>query len=279
MLKTDVDYKIRINKVVHYIEENFSKELTIQELAKVANYSKFHFNRVFKSITKESVYKYIKRVRLERANCYLWRSEMSIAEIAQKCGFSSTSNFAYNYKKHFGLSATDQRVSFLDYKDPNYIPDIKVEFEKIKLGKVIYANHIGKLDSKIFIEIKNLYEWAVARDVWTCNSQIILVVYDSLYVTKPENVRCDICLTIPEDSNIPGDCNSMIIPEYKMAITTINCSPKFEYSNRLFDELANWLLNSSYELDGFQYITFPKGIAPKEDDILQFNISTPVKPR
>lgn len=279
MHKTDVDYKIRINEVVHFIEENFSKELTIDELAKVANYSKFHFNRVFRKVTNESVYQFIKRVRLERANCYLWRSDMSIAEIAEKCGFTSASNFSYNYKKHFGLSATDQRISFLEIKDPNYTPDINVDIGKVELGKVVYANHIGKLDSNIFLEIEKLYEWAFARDVWTCETQIILIVYDSLYITKPENVRCDICITVPKDKYIPGEYNSMVIPEYKMASSSIVCSPQFQYTNKLFDELANWLLNSPFELDGFEYIVFPKGFAPKEDDILQYSVSTPVKAR
>lgn len=278
-MNTCQDYRKRINKVIQYIEDNFSEKLTIDELSGIANYSKYHFNRVFKSVTNENVYSFIKRIRLERANCYLWRSEYSISEIAEKCGFLSSSNFSYNYKKHFGLSAKEQLKVFEQHKDPDYIPDISVEFVKKPPIKLAYIKRFGKLNCELYSEVKKLHSWAEARDLWSDNSKFIFIIYDSLYVTKPENVRCDICLTVPDDAIPSGDINIMDLPGVKMASTEVLSVPGIDIINKFFDELANWLLNSSYQLDGFEYIFFRKGVVPEPESIIEFEVSTPVSPR
>ena len=63
----NTEYISRINKTFDYIESNLERSMTLEELAKVANFSKFHFNRIFHSIVGETPFQFILRVRIERA--------------------------------------------------------------------------------------------------------------------------------------------------------------------------------------------------------------------
>jgi transcriptional regulator GlxA family with amidase domain len=83
-LKTE--YISRINKTFDYIESNIEKPMTLEELATVANFSKFHFNRIFQSIVGETPFQFILRVRLEKAATFiLTNKNESISEITNKC--------------------------------------------------------------------------------------------------------------------------------------------------------------------------------------------------
>ena len=62
------EYISRINKVIDYIEINITTELNLDALASTANFSKFHFHRIFKNLVGETLNKYINRVRIEKAH-------------------------------------------------------------------------------------------------------------------------------------------------------------------------------------------------------------------
>ena len=111
-------YKNRINRVVDYIQANFDTSLSISQISKVACFSEFHFNRVFKKIMGEPVYKFIRRLRLEKsAELLLKRPKTSITEIALICGFATSSSFAKSFKNHFNMNATEWRNNFNTFFD------------------------------------------------------------------------------------------------------------------------------------------------------------------
>ena len=110
----NTEYISRINRTFDYIESNIEKPLTLEELATVANFSKFHFNRIFQSIVGETPFQFILRVRLEKAaTSIITNKNESISEIAYKCGFSDISIFSRNFKSYFQFSATQYRVILL----------------------------------------------------------------------------------------------------------------------------------------------------------------------
>ena len=99
------EYVTRIHKVQDYIEEHAGKSLTTEELASVAGFSKYHFNRIFKSILQESLVQYVNRIRLEQAFFYVaYRTDKNITDIAYEFGFADSAVFSRAFKKHFGIS-------------------------------------------------------------------------------------------------------------------------------------------------------------------------------
>lgn len=61
------DYKARILRVLTHIHEHLDEELDLEELARVACFSSFHFHRIFAAMTGETIADHVRRLRLERA--------------------------------------------------------------------------------------------------------------------------------------------------------------------------------------------------------------------
>ncbi|WP_294286978.1 AraC family transcriptional regulator [uncultured Chryseobacterium sp.] len=106
------EYKKRIVKVIRYIDDHLDTELSLQKIAEVGAYSPFHFHRIFRLITGETLQQYINRKRMERSAFYLaLRKQLSLKDIYLQFGFSSHSAFTKTFKNHYGHSPSAFRKS------------------------------------------------------------------------------------------------------------------------------------------------------------------------
>ncbi len=104
------EYIARINRVMDHITSNLGRELSLKKLAKIANFSPFHFHRIFSGLVGETLNNFIKRIRIERAaSMLLANPKKSITEIAIDYGFSGSSSFARIFKEKYGMSASEWR--------------------------------------------------------------------------------------------------------------------------------------------------------------------------
>ena len=104
------EYMSRINRVIDYIDCNIDKYMTLNELANIANFSPYHFHRIFKAIVGETINNFIQRVRIEKAAMMLVSNpKKSITEIAFDTGFSSSASFARAFKEYFKMNASQWR--------------------------------------------------------------------------------------------------------------------------------------------------------------------------
>jgi AraC family transcriptional regulator len=104
------EYIARINRVMDYVEMNYNRGLTLDNLADIAGFSRFHFHRIFSAMTGEPLNQFIIRVRVERAAAMLLNNpKKTITEIAFDCGFSGSATFARSFKAFFDMSASEWR--------------------------------------------------------------------------------------------------------------------------------------------------------------------------
>ncbi len=104
------EYCARIERVIDYIYAHYGEDLSIDDLADVAAFSRFHFHRVFAGVVGETVGDFLKRTRLERAASRLTDHPLeSVTEIAMACGFSSPSVFSRAFRERFSVSASEWR--------------------------------------------------------------------------------------------------------------------------------------------------------------------------
>lgn len=104
------EYQARINRAIDHIEQNLDRPLKIEDISAAANFSPYHFHRIFSAAVGEPIYRFVRRVRLEKAAAYLVQNpSKSITEITYDCGFSSPATFARAFKELFGYSASDWR--------------------------------------------------------------------------------------------------------------------------------------------------------------------------
>lgn len=90
-----------LKKSIYYINENLGAKLTLEDIAAVACMSPTYFSSVFKKFNGVSPWEYITIKRVERAIELLRTTDMTKLEIAEQCGFTSSSNF---YKAFFHVT-------------------------------------------------------------------------------------------------------------------------------------------------------------------------------
>lgn len=95
---------IRMNKVLEYIEDNLSQNITINDLAAIANVSNFHFCKLFKQATGKTAIDYINNLRVNKAVLLLNEGKLNITEIAIECGFNDSNYFSRIFKKYKGAA-------------------------------------------------------------------------------------------------------------------------------------------------------------------------------
>ncbi len=98
-------------EVLSYIEENLSKNITIEELAQMVHFHPNYFTRFFRDHIGCSPIQYINKMRLNRAKDLLRTTSLSIKEITDLTGYNDPSYFSKNFKKNIGLSPIEYRNS------------------------------------------------------------------------------------------------------------------------------------------------------------------------
>lgn len=96
-------------QVKEYLLRNYARELTLGEIAWYARKSEEHVARIFRKVTGQTVFDYLRTVRLESAKTLLINSDKTLTEIARLSGFSSLALFSRNFTQYVGRSASAYR--------------------------------------------------------------------------------------------------------------------------------------------------------------------------
>ncbi len=102
----------RIAELQHWIMQNISVPITVEEMAEHMAMSPRHFRRVFRELMNQSPKEYLESVRLEHARDLLLSSVMQVEDIAFQSGFSQGDVFRRGFKKRYGLSPGEYRQRF-----------------------------------------------------------------------------------------------------------------------------------------------------------------------
>jgi AraC family transcriptional regulator len=300
-------YENRINRVIDYIQANLDTPLSINQLSKVACFSEFHFNRIFKKTMGEPVYKFIRRLRLEKsAELLLMKPKTSITEIALICGFASSSSFAKSFKNHFNMNATEWRNNFNTFFDkeskPVQIDQGKISFikgspvwtfnknglirqvviENICPFKIAYIRNVGPYqgDDTLFDKLyAQLSLWAVPHGYINDDTFTLNIYYDNPEITEKQKLR--VMVAIPVENSV---CPSGSIGVTKISGGKYGVCRFFLKKNEFMKAwdwmFSAWLSNSGYERDDRE--AFERCLGDKYIDGTRFfdvEICIPIKAR
>jgi AraC family transcriptional regulator len=102
-------YQNKINKVYDYLQYNNIAGAGLKELSQIADLSPFHFHRIFKAVTGETLGEFIVRIKLEKAAKLLSDSKATISQVAYDVGFETPSSLSKAFKKRYNVSPTQYR--------------------------------------------------------------------------------------------------------------------------------------------------------------------------
>ena len=103
------DASSKIKTILNYINNNFQKEISIDDLANLCQYSQYHFMRFFKKHLGVTTIQYINNVRLEKASILLSSTDSSIMEISLETGFDNLSYFNKLFKRKYHITPKEFR--------------------------------------------------------------------------------------------------------------------------------------------------------------------------
>ncbi|WP_162140238.1 helix-turn-helix transcriptional regulator [Haploplasma axanthum] len=101
-----------MNKAEDYIEDNLHSVIRLNDIAQHVGLSDFHFHRLFKQHSNETIHSFVSRVKIERSSIFLKvRNDLTITEVAYLYGYSDSSSYIRAFKKYFGVSPSQFRNS------------------------------------------------------------------------------------------------------------------------------------------------------------------------
>ncbi|TDQ40338.1 helix-turn-helix transcriptional regulator [Aureibacillus halotolerans] len=103
------DWPAAVVKATVLVQEQYDRDLSIDDLVRVSQLSRYHFTRLFKRTMHMTPVQYMTKVRMERAMVLLSSSTASIKEIASQCGYSEPNYFHKVFRKTVGMSAGEFR--------------------------------------------------------------------------------------------------------------------------------------------------------------------------
>jgi AraC family transcriptional regulator len=176
------DCVARVHRAIDHVVSNLSSPLPLDVVARAAHFSPFHFHRVFRAVTGETLGDFVKRLRLEKALGMLAHHRpRSYTEVALACGFASSSDFSRCFRQRYGVAPSrfdlerhraTQRAALhatmpaaAPAADPN--PDgFGVTLRDLPAFSVAYLRVADSYrEGAVLGALRRLHDWATARDV------------------------------------------------------------------------------------------------------------------
>ena len=201
-------YAARFNRVLDYIDAHLSDSLSVEQLCRLANFSKFHFHRQFAEYTGINVFRYIQLLRFKRAAYLLaFDQRMRIIDIAMDTGFENPESFSRAFKNNFGQSPSHFRrhpdwekwQSAYRFKTPERRTDMQVEIVHFAPTKIAVFEHRGtpnRLNESVGIFIDWRKESGLSPVPY---NRTFGIAYDNPDTTEEDKFRFDICGEISTD--------------------------------------------------------------------------------
>lgn len=168
------NYPQQISMAISYIERNITRGISIEELARISNYSVHYFHTIFRREVGVSPIRYIHNRKVEMAKELMFSSDLNITQIAEKLGFESVSYFSRVFKNIAGMTPSvyaerlkgDYWVNFPDgtvvFSEPSNVQTISlrnriwvdtISNEEIELPDEVSARFFS---SDVSTECKNV---------------------------------------------------------------------------------------------------------------------------
>lgn len=272
-----MNYKERVDRVVHFIGKHLDEELALEELCRVACFSKYHFHRLFTVYTGLPLMGYIKWLRLKRAaHQLIIHKEETVIKIALDAGFESHEAFGRAFKQVCGQSPSEFRSnanwkSFENPQQPVHIKGKKIMMITIKelpSKRLAVMEHYGD-PMRLSDTVDKLMSWAKGQpiDLKLKPGEAFGFGYHDPREVKPEDFHFDLALSVPHDFRLNAQVTERILPAGRYAITTHKGS-RDNIGDTVYSFYRDWLPQSNEELGDlpciFCYHNFDHEVAETE---------------
>ncbi len=295
------DYKQRMLRVLVHIQESLDQPLCLDDLARLAHFSPFHFHRVFSGMIGESVQTHIRRLRLERAASRLATGGQPVTQIALDAGYETPEAFCRAFKGMFGLAPTRFRAlrgplraadaaaapSGVHFRERDRVrgfralrpsaPPMNVTLQTLPARRVAFVRHLGPY-ATCGAAWDRLCTFLGKEGMLGGDSLFIGICHDDPAVTPPDRIRYDACVTVDDQFRPSGEIGVQTIAGGDYAVCTHE--GPYDRLNETYARLmGQWLPRSGRELGAapcFEvYLNDPNSTEPAD---LLTDVHVPLAP-
>ncbi len=261
----------RVNRVIDHVVRNLDQPLSLDEMARLAHFSPFHFHRIFSGLVGETLHQFVKRVRLERAlSMVRHEPRRTLTEIALACGFASSADFSRSFKQRYGVppSAFDveayraerreQLQDAITDADTRHLlerlpvgenPDgFGVEFRALPERQVVYLRVPDSFRPDAVTDAAaRLLAWADEHGI--ADGQWLGYMWDDPNFTALSDCRYDVAVEVRTEDlarlDVGGEFGVLTFPE--MTVAQVEVRGAIDLEQRALDWLfGTWLPSSGY---------------------------------
>jgi AraC family transcriptional regulator len=245
---TAESYQERLVRVLQHIERNLDDDLPLEELARVACFSPYHFHRIFRAMVGESVAQHVRRLRLERAAMRLRQGDRAVVDIALDSGYDTHETFTRAFSSRFGVSPSGFRKNNAQRPADGscWRSEVDAEIRKMERMHVAYVRHVGPYD-EVGQTWGKLMGWAGRKGLLGPGAICLGISHDDPEITEPGKLRYDAAITVPESTAGEGDIGTQDVEGGEYVVAT----HKGPYSGlgAVYSQLCGeWLPASGREL-------------------------------
>lgn len=254
------EYVQRVHVVMDHVRENLSDDLNLDQLADIAHFSPYHFHRIFKATTGETLAQFRRRSRLERA-VYLMKASpaKTLGSVAFDSGFRSQSDFSRVFRDAYGLApSTWDRVSPLvptldsgngdgpgRFGQPD--PPFAVEVRRHRGARIAYVRMQDAFRGNTLAKgYRSLTHWLDTKGFDWRAAQLFGISWDNYDATPPSQVRFDLGFEVPRHVEGEGGFGTLEIPAATSA-DVHSCGPLLRIAQAWDHLYLEWFPSSGYE--------------------------------
>ena len=280
------EYARRMHRVLEHVDRHLDQSLDLATLAGVANFSAFHFHRVFTAWMGETLADYVRRRRLELGALRLATDpRASVLQVALSVGFNSAEAFTRAFRARFGMSPSEWRKQESkkrqtdrkrDQESQSILPQHATSPNRTSEGRmnvklidrrpahVVYMRHVGPYGEPIS------RFWQDVVYPWMLTNQLVGhprygVSHDDPSITSAEKCRYDACVEVEDGWKGSGSYHETTIPGGRYAAMRFKGTAS-EINDAWRALLRNWLPESGMQLDArpfFEYYPTDASYDPK----------------
>ena len=269
---TREEYQKCVNAVVDYINLHLGEEIDLKSLAKISHFSPFYFHRIMKAFLGEPVGTFIVRTRTETAARLLRYTDLPIADIAYRIGYSSSSSLSKVFKQFYGISPLEYRnnKNFVIMKPAIIRPELKLkrEIKELPVRNVIYIRLFGdyKLNDYCGTWMR-LQQFVQEEKLPMGEVMPYCIFHDDPKVTPIEKLRTDVCMVMPTAATPKGNIGFKQLPAGRYAIFLYKGS--YEHLQSVYDTIYGKYIPEMEctfrdEASAERYLNHPADTAPDE---------------
>ncbi|WP_010676666.1 AraC family transcriptional regulator [Bacillus timonensis] len=268
-----------LQNAIDYMEDHLLEDVSIEEIARVASASPFHFQRTFSILTDITVGDYLRRRRLTLAGEELSRTDMKIIDLAYKYGYDTPEAFTKAFRKQHGVTPSDIRkgigklqsysrlVIQVSLKGADPVKYRIVEKEEFKVVGV--KRNFSCVNDEQLRSIPKL--WDEVNSDGTCDALIPLINGEingilGVCVSEPNATTIDYWVAVENTDGASGKFDVLDIPASKWAVFEVHGAMPHAMQDAWKKIYSEWFPSSGYTYAGTaEFEMYPDGNAYESD--------------